>query len=126
MAVRERLLTDCRALVDEAWAHPDRFDATLAQAQTHLRRALADAPDDPLLLTALGAVLCDSGHFQDAATTLEYAVRRGAEDHNTFFNLGVARLGCGASREAMAAFAEARARPASAHTWTAYFDPHAT
>lgn len=120
------LLADCRALVDEAWAHQDRFDMILGQAEARLRAALAEALEDTQLLTTLGAVLCDRGRPGDAVPVLERAVRAGAEDRNTFFNLGVARHGSGSASMAMAAFTEAAALAASAHTWTAYFDPHAS
>ena len=120
------LLADCRARVSDAWSHQDRFDATLAQAETRLRDALADEPDNPLLLTSLGAVLCDRGQFRDAAAMLQHAVHCGSQDANAFFNLGVAQQGSGAGRAAMTAFGEAARRVASLHTWAAYFDPHAS
>jgi Flp pilus assembly protein TadD len=115
----------CKQLVDEAFAAPQKWARNLARAEALLTGALAEEPANALLLTCLGAVLCDSGQHARAVAALRDAVRHGAQDGNAFFNLAVALHHTGAHDEALSLFAQARLFQPSARSWVAYFDPHA-
>jgi len=118
-------LARAKALVDAALRDPQHWSAHLAQAEALLMATAASAPDDGVVLTCLGAVLCDQGKYREAAEALQRALRLRSDDRNTHFNLGVALLNSGKRRQAMQRFRQAASRHASAATWEAYFDPHA-
>ena len=115
----------CKSLVHEALVSPDKWQSNLARAEESLSEALVGDPENPLLLTCLGAVLCDQGQHARATQVLRRAVEHGSQDSNTFFNLGVAVLSCGTHEEAMRLFSKARSLRPSSQSWEAYFDPHA-
>lgn len=114
-----------RQCVRDAFDHPDAWETHLAAAATLLATASEQRPADPLLLTCLGAVLCDQGHHAQARVRLEQAIVHGSRDRNTYFNLGVALLNSGEPEAARARFEQARSLQASAQSWEAYFDPQA-
>ncbi|MBB5883677.1 tetratricopeptide repeat protein [Xanthomonas sp. LMG 8992] len=118
-------LAQAKALALSAFQEPQHADARLAEAEALLRAAARAAPADPGVLTCLGAVLCDRGHYRQALTVLRRAVRLQSDDRTTYFNLGVALLNVGQEAEAMAAFQQAAGLRAAPASWTAYFDPHA-
>ncbi len=118
-------LVRARALVAAAMTDPQGGAAPLAQAEALLLAALAAAPDDPALLTGLGAVRCDLGQYDAAVEVLQRALRLRSDDRHTYFNLGVALLNSGAGEQAMQRFRQAATRAGSAATWEAYFDAHA-
>ena len=115
----------CKSLVREAFVSPDKWQSNLARAEESLSEALAGDPANPLLLTCLGAVLCDQGQHARAAQVLRRAVEHGSQDRNTYFNLAVAVLSCGTHEEAMRLFSRARSLQPSSQSWEAYFDPQA-
>ena len=114
-----------KTLVQEAFSQPGKFASNLARAEELLLGALAQAPDDTLLLTGLGAVLCDQGKHEKATTVLRRAVELGSVDRNTFFNLGVSILNSGTHEEAMTFLSKANSLEPSPLSWEAYFDPQA-
>lgn len=119
------LVCASRSLVEEAWNEPDKCAEKLACAEAMLSKALLEAPGNVLVLTCLGAVLCDQGEHEKAAAVLARAVELGSTDRNTYFNLGVARMNCDTPKKAMAAFRDAGAHQASPRSWEAYFDAQA-
>jgi Flp pilus assembly protein TadD len=112
-------------LVQEAFSSPGKYANNLARAEELLLGALAQEPDDTLLLTGLGAVLCDQGKHAKATTVLRRAVELGSVDRNTFFNLGVSILNSGTHKEAMTFLSKAKSLAPSPQSWEAYFDPQA-
>lgn len=114
-----------KALVQALYSDTSRWDDNMAAAESLLRHALAQAPQDTAVLTGLGAVLCDQGRYQEALALLDMARRLGSGDSHTYYNLGVALLGHARPAKARAAFKQAQHCPASALTWQAYFDPQA-
>ncbi|MCW0388080.1 tetratricopeptide repeat protein [Xanthomonas sacchari] len=119
------VLLRARALVHAIYKEPQRWDANLAEAETLLREALRNRPDDPELLTGLGTVLCDQGRHDEGESVLRQAVERGSDDRNTFFNLGASMMNRAERGSAPAYFAKANTLLASPRTWEAYFDPQA-
>lgn len=117
------IISASRSLVEEAWKQPDKWEANLASAEAMLARALIEVPGNILASTCLGAVLCDRGEHKRAASVLQRAVDLGSTDRNTYFNLGVAKMNCGADEEAMACFRGAARLQPSRLSWEAYFDP---
>ena len=114
-----------KTLVQSAFSPPSAWATNLARARALIEAALEQAPADTLLLTALGAVLCDQGKHEDAVAALRRAAELGSADRNTYFNLAVAILNAGNHEEAMTYFAKANTLSASAQTWEAYLDPQA-
>jgi Flp pilus assembly protein TadD len=114
-----------KSLAMEALSAPEKYASNLAWAEQLLLEALAQDPDDTLLLTGLGTVLCDLGKHEKATTVLRRAVELGSVDRNTFFNLGVAILNSGTHEEAMSFLSKANSLAPSSHSWEAYFDPQA-
>lgn len=120
-----KIVENCKALVQEGYALPGKWEANLAHAEHLLSEALVDDPDNPLLLTCLGAVLCDQGRHEAAAMQLRQAIAHASQDGNALFNLGVALLNSRSGKEAMKFFDKARSFQASPLSWQAYFDPQA-
>lgn len=102
-----------------------QWDAHMAAAEAVLRSALQAAQPDTVLITCLGAVLCDQGKYREAVKELETALKLGSTDSHTHYNLGVALAGLAKPRKAMAQFGKAQGLAASSQTWAAYFDPQA-
>ena len=90
-----------------------------------LRADSSRAPNDVLVLTCLGAVLCDQAKHKEAAEFLQRARQLGSVDRNTHFNLGVALLNTATHSEAMVAFNRAKLLTADPQSIEAYFDPQA-
>jgi Flp pilus assembly protein TadD len=120
-------IDESRALVEEIWARPEAWETNLRSAEALLASALAAHPDDIRALTCMGAVLSDQARHEEAVPMLRHAASLGSTDRNTYFNLGVALLGCAtkAEAEAMTAFDTARKFDAADGSWEAYFDPQA-
>ena len=114
-----------KSLAQEAFSSPGKYASNLARAEELLLGALGQEPDDTLLLTGLGAVLCDQGKHEQATTVLRRAVELGSGDRNTFFNLGVSILNSGTHEEAMTLLSRAKSLEPSSQSWEAYFDPQA-
>ncbi|MDP9993917.1 Flp pilus assembly protein TadD [Variovorax boronicumulans] len=119
------IISASRALVEESWKQPDKWEANLTSAEAMLARALIEVPGHVLASTCLGAVLCDQGEHKKAVSVLLRAVELGSTDRNTYFNLGVAKMNCGEDEEAMAFFRRAESLQPSRLSWEAYFDPQA-
>ena len=115
----------CKSLVQEAFSSPSKWEGNLTRAEALLSAAILREPASTLLLTCLGAVLCDQAQHEKAVTVLSRAAALGSTDRNTFFNLGVAVLQSGSHEEAMRFFSKARALQPSPQSWEAYFDPQA-
>lgn len=118
-------LLSARSEVEAAFAGTRDADAALAMAAATLEAALSAHGDDPLLLTALGAVACDRAQYAHAREVLQRALALGSDDRHAAFNLGVALLNTGRMAQARAAFEQARTMAASPFTWEAWFDPQA-
>lgn len=119
------IISASRSLVEEAWKQPDKWDENLISAAAMLASALIEVPGNVLALTCLGAVLCDRGEHKKASFVLQRAVELGSTDRNTYLNLGVAKMNCGANEEARASFRRAEGLQPSSLSWEAYFDPQA-
>ena len=118
-------LLGARSEVEAAFAGTRDADTALATAAATLEAALAAHGEDPLLLTALGAVACDRAQYAHAREVLQRALALGSDDRHAAFNLGVALLNTGRTAQARAAFEQARTMAASPSTWDAWFDPQA-
>jgi Flp pilus assembly protein TadD len=118
-------LLSARSEVEAAFAGTRDADTALATAAATLEAALSAHGDDPLLLTALGAVACDRAQYAHAREVLQRALALGCDDRHAAFNLGVALLNTGRMAQARAAFEQARTMAASPFTWEAWFDPQA-
>ena len=75
-----------KELVEQAEAQPSRWSASVAEAESLLRTAVAAEPENIDLLTCLGAVLCDSGKYKEAIIVLNTAIGLGSTDRHTYFN----------------------------------------
>lgn len=113
-----------KALVNQAWSSPMSYEP-LWKARILLENLLKIDPDDVVVLTCLGAVLCDLQLRSEAQAILEKAVRLGSTDRRTFFNLFVAMLGRAPQEEARAVLDQGSHFECHASTWEAYFDAHA-
>ncbi|WP_266159527.1 UDP-N-acetylglucosamine-peptide N-acetylglucosaminyltransferase [Dyella silvatica] len=117
-------VTLARALVNQAWSSPMSYEP-LWKARRLLENLLKVEQDHLLVLTCLGAVLCDLHLRTEAQAVLEQAARLGSTDRNTYFNLFVAMLGNATQQEARAALEQGVHLERDASSWEAYFDPHA-
>jgi cytochrome c-type biogenesis protein CcmH/NrfG len=111
--------------VDEVWQGIGDWETNYRCARALLTAAVRADPDNPKLLTCLGTVLSDMGSHRQAIAMLAKAVKLGATDRHTFFNLAVATLNTGAHARAMRLFEKAGKLKPRAGTWEAYFDPQA-
>jgi Flp pilus assembly protein TadD len=118
-------ISTSRQLVKEAWASADKWQGNYAAAEQLLREAATKQQANTLVLTCLGAVLCDQAKYKEAADVLASAAKLGSNDRNTYFNLGVALLNVATHEEAMTAFSKAKQLVADGASWEAYFDPQA-
>ena len=75
-------------------------DVDLAQAETHGRRAVDLAPDDPAAQAALGGALQKNGRLDEAAAALRRAVELAPRDPHTRYALGVVQMQRGRRSEA--------------------------
>jgi predicted Zn-dependent protease len=100
-------------------------DQPLREARTILESSLQAGQDDVVVLTCLGAVLCDLQLHKQAQEALERAVRLGSTDRNTYFNLFVAMLASETMEDARAALDRGAHFERNPETWEAYFDPQA-
>jgi len=121
----ESTLAVCRLLISEAWSCDAKWQANYVAAEKRLREALPRHENDVVLLTFLGAVLCDLNRYTRAIEVLQRAVELGSTDRNTYYNLGVALLNRATHEEAMLAFTKAQQFSADPRSLEAYFDPHA-
>jgi Tfp pilus assembly protein PilF len=112
-------------LINEGWQLPSLWEAKHIEARTLLEQALADRPDDTVLLTCYGAVLSNLAHHGQAVKVLKRAITLGSLDRNTFFNLGVAVMNHSTQSDAMPYFDKAKTLAALSESFEAYFDPHA-
>ncbi|MDF4025706.1 UDP-N-acetylglucosamine-peptide N-acetylglucosaminyltransferase [Luteibacter sp. PPL201] len=119
----QETLEHAKSLYDQGWASSNPtplFDATARV----LRDRMSSYGEDVVVLTCLGAVLCDMMRPADAEAVLERAVALGSTDRHTFFNLFVARLQLGQTDAARQALERSTSLEGQPSTWTAYFDPH--
>ena len=121
----ESTLSVCRMLIGEAWSFNAKWHANYAAAEKRLREELSRQENDVVLLTFLGAVLCDRTRYAEAMRLLQMAVQLGSSDRNTYFNLGVALLNAATHEEAMLSFKRAQQFSADPRSLAAYFDPQA-
>jgi hypothetical protein len=117
-------VTSARALWKLAWRRPMSYEP-LHEARAILENSLKTDEDDVVALTCLGAVLCDLHLYALARENLERAVRLGAADRNTFFNLYVAMLDSATMEDARAALHQGAHLERNPVTWEAYFDAQA-
>ncbi|TCV96430.1 hypothetical protein EC912_102781 [Luteibacter rhizovicinus] len=117
-------VTSARALVNQAWSSPMSYEP-LWEARTLLENALKVDQDNVVVLTCLGAVLCDLHLHPEARTVLERAVRLGSTDRNTFFNLFVATIDSTTRKNARAVLDRGAHLDRNEATWEAYFDAQA-
>jgi Tfp pilus assembly protein PilF len=121
----ESTLSVCRMLLTEARSFDAKWPANYVAAEKHLREELSRQKNNIVLLTCLGAVLCDRTRYAEAMRLLQMAVQLGSTDRNTYFNLGVAMLNVTTHEEAMLWFKRAGQLSADPRSWEAYFDPQA-
>lgn len=114
-----------RQLVKEAWVCAEKWRGNYVAAEKLLRQAAAEEKSNALVLTCLGAVLCDQAKYKEAADVLSKAVCLGSQDRNTYFNLGVALLNTATHEDSMLAFSKARQLKSDGASWEAYFDAQA-
>lgn len=117
-------VNSARALWKLAWRSPMSYQP-LQEARAILEATLEADQNDVVVLTCLGAVLCDLHLYAQAREYLEQAVHLGSTDRNTFFNLYVAMLDSEAMEEARAALDKGAHFERNPVTWEAYFDPQA-
>ena len=125
VCARRKAIREAKRLVDDTWTGIGKWDSNYRRARALVETALRAEPDDPGLLTCLGALLSDQGLHRQAIAVLKKAVRRGSTDRNTFFNLAVATLNTEAHDRAMKLFVQADKLRPRRETWEAYFDPQA-
>ena len=118
-----KVIREARRLVMKSYRGAKGSARNGSLARTLISDALRADPDNPALLTCLGALLSDDGEHKKAVAVLKRAVKLGSKDGNTFFNLAVATLNCGAHSQAMKYFKRAGELKKRSDTWKAYFDP---
>jgi tetratricopeptide (TPR) repeat protein len=110
----DRMLTDSRLRIEGMLlkAHAAAARGDLAAARQHLRRAVADYPDDPDPLQALCRFLFENGGLAEADESLQELTRREPRDAAAFHNLGTLRRRLGRPAAAAEAFRQSlRLRP---------------
>lgn len=117
-------VTSARALWTQAWRSP-MSEQPLQEARAILEKSLEADERNVVVLTCLGAVLCDLHLHAQARKYLERAVQLGSTDRHTYFNLFVAMLDSEAMEDARAALDEGLRFERNPATWEAYFDPQA-
>ena len=119
-----KVIREARRLVMESYRGAKGSAKNDSLARTLIADGLRADPENPALLTCLGALLSDAGQHRKAVEVLKRAVKLGSKDGNTYFNLAVATLNCGAYSQATKYFKRAREFKKRSDTWEAYFDPH--
>jgi Tfp pilus assembly protein PilF len=100
-------------------------DQPLQEARAILEKSLEGDQRNVVVLTCLGAVLCDLRLYAKAREYLERAVQLGSTDRNTYINLFVAMIDSEAMEDARAVLDEGVRFERNPETWEAYFDPQA-
>lgn len=107
----------------DAWSNLGAARRQLGQAvdaADAFRRAYELAPDDSDTMSHLALAYIDAEDWAQAASLLEKATAADGSRANLWLQLGVARLGVGRSRDAVAAFETAiRLDPGNAGGWAA-------
>lgn len=119
-------LEEVLLLNKELWGYPETEN--LNKAEKILRTLLLNHPENTLVMTSLGAVLCDAGKYDEALSYLERAERLGADDRNLFENIGIVWMnksdGQSDKKKALSYFKKLSALQANKLSIKAWFDPH--
>jgi Tfp pilus assembly protein PilF len=122
----EERLAEVVLLNRELWGYPEKEN--LSKAERILRALLLNYPENTLVMTSLGAVLCDSGKYDEALRYLERAERLGAVDRNLFENMGIVWMnkadGQSDKKKALSYFKKLSVLQANKLSIKAWFDPH--
>lgn len=115
----------CKRLVDKAWKDQSLFKSSYVQTEELLRQLLIENPEDPRILTSLGAVLSDTGRHQEALNLMKTALTVGFEDRTLFENIGAAMMNLPDQRINAKKFLNRAVKfQRDPLTIKAYFDPH--
>lgn len=107
------------------WGYPDRAEENMNKAEEILQTLLLADPDNTIVLTSLGAVLCDRGLYDEALHHLKSAEKLGSGDRHLFENIGIVLMNkpAGKKAEALKYFEKAARLRTNELSITAWFDP---
>jgi Tfp pilus assembly protein PilF len=113
-----------KKLNDGLWGYPNE-SGHLEKAEDILTDLLLRFPENTLVLTNMGALLCDQGKYEEAMIHLEKAECIGTSDRNLYLNIGVAMMNISAQtrKKAPDYFKKAKDFDEAEFSLAAYFDP---
>ncbi|MGY0034866.1 hypothetical protein [Pedobacter sp. NJ-S-72] len=113
-----------KELNDGLWGYPNS-SVHLKQAEDILTDLLLSFPENTLVLTNIGMLLCDQGKYEEALMHLKKAELIGTFDKNLYLNIGIAMMNISAETRERAPdyFKKAKDLDDAELSIVAYFDP---
>lgn len=118
-------LENVKKLQAKIWENEDHWDDINDLLIKELEDILSIESENTSALINLGAILCDSGEYENALVVLKRALDLGSEDKNLYTNLAIVMVDMGISPEEYHEYLEtAENMSENPLTFKAYFDPH--
>jgi len=118
-------LENVKRLQAKRWENEDHWDDINDLLIKELEDILSIESENTSALINLGAILCDSGEYENALVVLKRALDLGSEDKNLYTNLAIVMVDMGINPEEYHEYLEtAENMSENTLTFKAYFDPH--
>lgn len=118
-------LENVKKLQAKRWENEDHWDDINDLLIKELEDILSIESENTSALINLGAILCDSGEYENALVVLKRALDLGSEDKNLYTNLAIVMVDMGINPEEYHEYLEtAENMRENPLTFKAYFDPH--
>ncbi|AZA75285.1 tetratricopeptide repeat protein [Chryseobacterium indoltheticum] len=118
-------LENVKRLQAKRWENEDHWDDINDLLIKELEDILSIESENTSALINLGAILCDSGEYENALIVLKRALDLGSEDKNLYTNLAIVMVDMGINPEEYHEYLEtAENMRENPLTFKAYFDPH--
>ncbi len=112
-------------LYNEIWIDFKKCNENYQKIKQLLNELLSIYPNDTRALTNLGAILSDTGRYEEALIILLKAENIGSKDANLYQNIGIVKMNIESERNnAMVYFEKASKLKPDKLTIVAYFDIH--
>lgn len=118
-------LENVKKLQAKRWENEDHWDDINDLLIKELEDILSIESENTSSLINLGAILCDSGEYENALVVLKRALDLGSEDKNLYTNLAIVMVDMGINPEEYHEYLEtAENMSENPLTFKAYFDSH--
>lgn len=118
-------LENVKKLQAKRWENEDHWDDINDLLIKELEDILSIESENTSALINLGAILCDSGEYENALIVLKRALDLGSEDKNLYTNLAIVMVDMGINPEEYHEYLEtAENMRENPLTFKADFDPH--